>query len=143
MKDSPVGKVVCISCVKSKKPQRSQAGDLYTSALFKFSLMYAQSLEPSHIFVLSAKHGVLKLSDEVDPYEQTLMKMPKHDRLSWAEKVLSQLRQWADLDRDQFVFLAGTRYRENLVPHIRNWSVPMEGLRFGQQLQWLKQQVGQ
>ena len=138
-----MGKVVCISCVKSKKPQRSRAGDLYTSALFKFSLRYAQSLEPNHIFVLSAKHGVLQLSDDVDPYEQTLKTMLKHERLSWAEKVIGQLHQWSDLARDHFIFLAGTRYRENLVPHIRNWSVPMEGLRFGQQLQWLKQQVGQ
>ena len=136
-----MGKVVCIACVKSKRPQRSRVEDLYTSSLFKFSLRYARSLKPDHIFVLSAKHGVLQLSKEVAPYEQTLKNMRKRERLAWAERVLDQLRQWVDLDQDEFIFLAGTRYRENLVPHIRHWLVPMEGLAFGQQLRWLKQQV--
>ena len=130
--------IVCLSCVKSKRPYRSRAEHLYTSPLFRMSLGYARSLEPDRILVLSAKHGVLALSDEVDPYEQTLGRMGKALRLAWADRVLAQLRAHADLDDDRFVFLAGARYRENLVPHIRHASVPMEGLLFGEQLRWLK-----
>ncbi len=130
--------VVCISCVKSKRARRSRAEDLYTSPLFRMSLAYAKSLDPDRILILSAKHGVLALSDDVDPYEQTLGRMAKAARLAWADGVLAQLRAYADLDKDRFVFLAGVRYRENLVPHVRHASVPMEGLLLGEQLRWLK-----
>ncbi len=133
--------IICISCVKSKRPRKSRAEELYTSPLFRMSLQYAKSMGPDHIFILSAKHGVLALSDEVEPYEQTLKRMRKPERLAWADKVLAQLRRYADLDIDRFVFLAGERYREHLTPHIRHSLVPMAGLAFGEQLQWLKQQL--
>ena len=133
--------IICISCVKSKRPRKSRAEDLYTSPLFRMSLQYAKSMNPDHILVLSAKHGVLALSDEVEPYEQTLKRMRKPERLAWADKVLAQLRRYADLDNDKLVFLAGVRYREHLIPHIRHSLVPMAGLAFGEQLQWLKQQL--
>ncbi len=136
-----MGHVVCISCVKSKRPRRSRAEELYTSLLFRMSLAYAKSVEPDRILILSAKHGVLALSDEVAPYELTLNRMGKAERLAWADRVLGQLRERANLAEDEFVFLAGQRYRENLMPHIRHASVPMEGLAFGEQLQWLKRQL--
>ena len=134
--------IVCISCVKSKQPQRSKAEDLYTSPLFRLLLAYARSLDPDLIFILSAKHGLLSLSDEVDPYEQTLNKMGRSERRAWAREVLAELQKRTNLENDRFVFLAGERYRENLVPHIKHISVPMKGLTFGQQLQWLKKRVG-
>ena len=135
-------KIVCISCVKSKRAVRSRAEDLYTSPLFRMMLEYAKSLNPDHIFILSAKYGVIALSDEVDPYEQTLNRMKKAERLAWADRVLAQLGNHVDLDNDDFVFLAGQRYRENLASHIKRCSVPMEGLPFGKQLQWLGKRVG-
>lgn len=67
--------VVCISCVKSKRSHRSRVEDLYTSPLFRKLLAYAKSLDPDRILVLSAKHGVLELDDEVNPYEMTLNRM--------------------------------------------------------------------
>ena len=133
--------VVCISCVKSKRAHRSRAEDLYTSPLFRMLLAYAKFLDPHRILVLSAKHGVLELDDEVDPYEMTLNRMGNADRLAWADRVLGQLRQRVDLDRDEFVFLAGQRYREHLIPHIRHASVPMEGLTLGNQLAWLSRRL--
>ena len=41
-------------------------------------------------------------------------------------------------ENDEFVFLAGDRYRKNLVPHMKNYSVPMKGLGIGKQLKYLK-----
>jgi hypothetical protein len=64
------------------------------------------------------------------------MKAP--ERQQWAEKVLIALRQNSDLDFDEFVFLAGKPYRQYLLAHIRHYTVPMEGLAFGKQLQWLR-----
>ncbi len=134
--------VVLLSCVKSKLPTKARAEDLYNSTLFRKSLAYARSLKPDNIFILSAMHGVLCLDDQVEPYELTLNKMGVAKRRAWAEGVLSHLRSMANLTNDHFIILAGNRYREFLLPHIKHTKLPMEGLAFGEQLQWLKEKVG-
>ena len=67
--------------------------------------------------------------------------MKSAERHQWAQDVISELRKHSDLDADNFVFLAGMPYRENLVPHLKHYEVPMEGLAFGKQLQWLERQL--
>lgn len=133
--------IVLLSCVKSKRDQRCRAADMYTSPLFQKMMAYAQSLKPRRIFILSAKYGLLSPEDTIEPYEQTLKTMKAGERRAWARGVLSALRQNCDLETDDFVFLAGDAYRQNLVPHIKHYTVPMEGLAFGKQLQWLELQV--
>lgn len=135
------GLVVCLSCVKSKRSKPSKARDMYVSALFTKMLAYAESLHPEKIYILSAKYGLLNLDDEIDPYELTLKNMPARARSLWAESVLSKMKREVDLENNQFVFLAGMPYRENLLQHIRHYTVPMEGLSFGRQLQWLDGQL--
>ena len=61
---------------------------------------------------------------------------------SWAHAVLHQLQVFADLGRDNFIFLAGERYRRHLIPRIRHFQIPMLGLTIGKQLQYLKQSIG-
>ncbi len=104
-------------------------------------LAYAKAQAPDRIFILSAEHGLLEMDDEIEPYEKTLNTMKKTERQQWAAKVLSQLRSKTDLQSDEFIFLAGSRYRELLTPHIRHFSVPMENLSFGRQLAWLTEQM--
>ena len=133
--------IVLVSCVKSKRGEPCRAGEMYTSALFHKMMAYAQRLKPKRIFILSAKYGLLSPDDMIEPYEQTLKTMKTAERRTWAQGVLSALRQNCDLDADTFVFLAGDAYRQNLVPHIKHYTVPMEGLAFGKQLQWLERQV--
>jgi uncharacterized protein DUF6884 len=47
--------------------------------------------------------------------------------------------------RDTVLVLAGARYREGIVPRLRQMGiavqVPLNGRKLGQQLQWLKQQA--
>jgi hypothetical protein len=33
------------------------------------------------------------------------------------------------------------QYRENVVPHLKHYEIPMEGLGLGKQLQWLERQL--
>ncbi len=133
--------VVLISCVKSKRDRPCRAADMYVSTLFRKMKAYADSLKPRRIYILSAKYGLLSPDDLIEPYEKTLKAMKSPERKAWASGVLSALRQDCDLDADHFVFLAGDPYRRNLVPHIRHHSVPMQGLPFGKQLQWLERQI--
>lgn len=135
------GAVVCLSCVKSKKGSTCRAEEMYVSALFSKMLAYAKSLHPKKIYILSAKYGLLNLDDVIEPYELTLKNLTVRERESWAAKVLKKMRKDVDLKTDQFIFLAGMPYRENLLPHIENYAVPMEGLSFGLQLQWLDEHV--
>ena len=59
------------------------------------------------------------------------------DQRTWAVRVINQM-EMLRLEADEAVVLAGARYRENLMPWLRNWfpqvSVPMEGLQIGRQL---------
>lgn len=133
--------VVLLSCVKSKRSRRCCAGEMYTSPLFQKMMAYAESLKPKRIFILSAKYGLLTPSEIIEPYEKTLKGMKSAERHLWALKVISALRQSCDLEFDHFVLLAGDAYRKDLVPFIKQYTVPMEGLSFGKQLQWLGRQI--
>lgn len=64
--------------------------------------------------------------------------MPAAAVRAWAERVRGQLAARYDLARDHFIFLAGEKYRRYLAPHLASYEVPMEGLRIGEQLQFLK-----
>ncbi len=130
-------RIVLVACAAPKRSQPSRARDLCTSSHFRKILLYAERLSPDEIYILSAKYGLLGLDDEVQPYEITLNAMPAADVKFWAAQVLQQLAQRTDLQQDQFVFLAGAKYRRYLVPHLAHVEVPFEGLTIGKQLRSL------
>lgn len=135
-------KIVLVSCVKSKLSRRGKAKDLYISTLFTYKMRYAKSLQPDAIYILSAKYGILELDQEIDPYEKTLNKMGEREKKVWADQVLNDLKQIADLKTDMFIFLAGNNYRKYLLPAMTITHILFEGLTFGQQLSELKRRVG-
>ena len=114
---------------------------LYRGALFRKSLAYARQLKPQGIYILSAKHGLLELEQEIDPYERTLKRMNKEEVKIWAKDVLRRLENRANLTEDQFVLLAGIAYHRHLRPYLSHFVAPMEGLSFGRQLKFLNQQL--
>ena len=136
--DAGSRRIVLISCTSKKRSRRSKARNLYASPLFEMSISYAQKLQPDYIGILSAKYGLLDLDTEIEPYNLTVVGMSAGQRRGWAMQVLGQLRSRFDLDRDLFVFLAGARYREYLMPYIKYCEIPFEGLPIGKQLQALK-----
>jgi hypothetical protein len=131
--------IVLISCVSLKRPHKCKARDLYISALFRKNLQYALKLAPAQVFILSAKYGLVGLDDEIEPYDLTLNTMSVLEVKQWAQGVLRQLSEKADLEQDQFVFLAGAKYRKYLIPHLPHTQVPLEGLRIGEQLKRLSE----
>jgi hypothetical protein len=131
-------KIVLISCVSKKLSHKAKAEDLYKSPLFKYSLEYAKSLRPDVIFILSAEYGLLPLDKEIEPYNKTLNKMSEKEIRIWANNVISQLEERADLQKDEIIFFAGQKYRKYLIPHIKNYKIPLEKLSIGGQLNYLK-----
>jgi len=134
-------KIVLIACASKKLEEKAKARDIYSSTLFKLNLKYAKSLNPERIFVISAKHGLIDLEQEIEPYDETLNKMKIEDRRLWAEKVLEQLKKNLDIEKDEIIFLAGKKYREFLIPYIKNYKVPLMGLGIGKQLKFLKENI--
>jgi len=132
--------IVLISCVSKKLDKKSIAESIYISSLFKNNLTYAKSLKPNEIYILSAKHGLLKLTDEIEPYDKTLNNTRTNEIKEWSKTVINQLKSVTDLKNDEFTFLAGEKYRKFLIPELSNVKIPMKGLKIGQQLQWLTKQ---
>lgn len=134
------GPIVLVSCVKQKSTRPALARDLYTSALFKGMRTYAEQTG-SAWYILSAKHGVLEPDAVVAPYEQTLPEMTAYQREAWGQRVRQQIEQLLP-PAVPVVILAGTSYRRHVESALRarghDVSVPMEGLRLGEQLRWLK-----
>jgi hypothetical protein len=134
-------KIVLISCVSKKLSHPARAQDLYVSPLFRLNLEYARKLEPDAIYILSAKHGLLDLNTEIEPYNLTLNDMPTRQVQAWAKQAVEQLKKRADLSKDHFVLLAGQKYRKFLVPSFATFEVPMQGLTIGRQLRFLNERV--
>jgi hypothetical protein len=112
---------------------------LYVSDWFCKARRYAEASRCSW-FILSAEYGLVSPDQVVAPYERTLNTMAVAERRAWAERVSRQLAETVP-HVARVVFLAGERYREFLTRRLTERgvvvSVPMEGLRIGEQLSWL------
>ena len=132
-----------VACTKSKAPSPQPARLLYTSPLFRSTAAYAE-LVANRWFILSARHGLLHPDQTVAPYEQTLHRMSAVERRAWSLEVFSSIQQVATTPA-RIIFLAGTTYRQYLGALLEHAgfsvSVPMAGLRLGEQLRWLKEQA--
>lgn len=124
-----------------KLSEEAIAEELYISTLFKLNLQFAKKLNPNEIYILSAKYGLLDLNDKVEPYDITLNNMPAKDRKSWAQGILKQLNSKFDLKKCHFIILAGSRYRQYLLPGLYSYEMPLEGLSIGRQLKYLKKRL--
>jgi len=136
-----MGRIILISCVSKKLPHKAKARDMYISPLFKYNLKYAESFNPDKIFILSAEYGLLDLERDIEPYNKTLNTMRSGEIKSWAINVLNHLKETTDIQKDEFIFLAGEKYRKYLLPHLPNHKIPLKGLPIGKQLKYLKEKV--
>ena len=132
-----------VSCVGQKLPGPSPARELYTSVWFLKARAYVNR-KGQPWFILSAKHGLVHPDEDITRYDLTLNTMKKAERCEWAKNVFCQLESHL-AGLNSVIFLAGERYREFLEPKLRELgltvSVPMKGLKIGEQLSWLNQEL--
>ena len=112
---------VFLSCTKEKANKRCKAKDMYMeSSLFEKSYKYAETLNPDKIYILSAKHHLLPLSKEIDPYNVTLNDASVDERKKWTETVIKQMKK-AGIDFDaKTYFFCGENYIEFLKEYFPN-----------------------
>ena len=136
-------KIVLISCSKEKDPAKRIAEDLYISPLYKKELAYAKHvLKPDMIFILSDKYHLLELPAEVAWYEVDLKEQTPDEQKAWAQKVLASLKEKTDIEKDEFIILAGETHFRYLKPALKNCSTPLhEKGRIGEQEHWLKEEL--
>ena len=132
-------KIVLISCVAMKNDYPCVAHEMYVSPLFKGAYSYAKKLNADKIFILSAKYGLLDEDTLIEPYNETLNTKKDLEIRAWADKVFAELQQKTDVKKDEFVFLAGEKYRKYLVARLTNVEIPLKGLGIGKQLAYYKE----
>lgn len=98
--------IVIVSCGARKRAEPSEAIKLYTGPYFAAMRAWAQSVVPlSHIFILSARHGLIPSGRVIGPYEQ---RMNQADAVT-ADRVRRQATDLGLLD-DEVVVLGGKPY---------------------------------
>ncbi len=95
-------------------------------------------------FILSSKYGLLEPDSEVEDYNVVLRDKTITERKIWANQVMIDLKSKLK-PKDHVIILAPKTYREFLVNPLQLFGctveVPMEHLRIGEQLHWLKIQL--
>ncbi|NLC40623.1 MAG: hypothetical protein GX763_06880, partial [Clostridiaceae bacterium] len=136
-------KVVLISCSKSKRNYSCEVRKLYDpSPLFRKSLTYAEKIS-SDIHIISAKYGLLRLDQVIEPYDLSLNDMTTDESKAWGEFVIKQIRSQYDVENTEFIILAGAKYYLPLMDHIskRNIRLPLKGMSMGDRLNRLDQLI--
>jgi len=139
--------VALISCVAKKLDGAHEAYKLYSpSTLFKAHWNYALKvlkLNPKkEIFIISAKHGLISPFDKIEKYDVTLKTMSKKEKKEWAEKVINQLKENFNLNKNNFIILAGKDYYEELIKLLPHYQlIPEEPLPIGKRVQWFNEKI--
>jgi len=121
-------RIVLISCAAKEINSGTKAKNIYVTQAFKKSLDYAYLLKPDKIFFLTLNQGLISVNEELLSSTDTLDDKDDRENMVWADEVLEKLALEADLQKDEFIFLAGYNYRKYLVPHIKNYKVSIMGL---------------
>jgi hypothetical protein len=109
------------------------------STLFKKAIKYIEHQDYDDWFVLSAKYGLLRQDEQIEPYDLTLNKMKASERKTWSDIVLKQIDN-LQMNLSQIDFYAGIKYREYLIPDFKQkgikCNIPLQGKGIGEQLQF-------
>jgi hypothetical protein len=116
-------RIILISCAAKEINSTAKAKNVYVTDTFKKSLDYAYSLKPDKIFFLTLNQGLIGVGEELLSSTETLDDKEESEIMSWADEILEMLKLQADLQEDEFIFLAGLNYRQYLIPHIKNYKI--------------------
>jgi len=122
-----------IACSNAKLDHAAPAAELYTGQAFKLAMAAAERAG-ADVIILSALHGAVSTTRQLQPYNRALTDMSTHQRRVWAAMVEQQLQQHKGR---AITVLAGKHYAA-AVESWPNVSRPLAGLGIGQQLAALK-----
>ncbi len=140
--------VYLISCTKAKQKYSCSAEEMYSpSTLFRVSLNYALnnvSDKHSQIYILSAKYHLLSLSQGISPYDKSLNSMTKSQAEQWGKITYNQIKETFDINKTNFIVLAGENYIEPLRQYIKiSNPIPKEYRAIGKRIKWLNERLSE
>ena len=133
--------VVLVGCGEAKREGRHPARALYTSNLFRGAVRWAEGRAPGHVFVVSAKHLLVSLDQELESYEHRLARC---ERAWWATRVVAQLAERYGAQPLRVVVLAGADYADALAAALpAEWRAerPLAGMDLFERMRWLRQEA--
>lgn len=126
---------------RAKLKTRALAENMFTAPLFKKARAYARS-HSNYWYILSARYGLLKPGDLIDPYSITVDDLSDDDLFKLAQRVVQRLYRTPVTSNDHFTMLAKSTYCKVLAPVLAarsySFSYPLAGKGIVQQLRWLK-----
>jgi len=130
--------VIIIPCGFKKRRCACRAKQLYQGPYFLSNLRWALSVCHEHsIFIFSAKHGLLCLDDQVEPYN---LKMG--DPGSIKPDVIREQAKSKNLFQERLYAVGGKNYLNALSQAGLKFSAPVAGLSMGRSMSSLKRNHG-
>lgn len=130
--------IIIIPCGSKKLDRPAQAQYMYTGSYHKMCQRYARSLAtPEDIYILSAKYGILRMTDVIEPYSLTLGQ-PGCITFFYARQQATKLEI---IDRS-CIAVGGKRYTDFCRQVWSDCVTPLQGKGGnGRQMQWMKAQL--
>lgn len=132
-----------VGCVAKKQTGGAPAKDLYRSTLWRGRRRYAEATGLPW-FILSALHGLVEPDQHLAPYNVALSDLTAADRRAWGARVVVDLAERVPLSGAVLEVHAGSAYRNAIQEPLRregaHMTVPLQGLKLGQQLAWYGKQ---
>ena len=126
------GPVVVIPCSGAKLPHKAPAGQLYIGTLHTRARKTADALTANGgtVLVLSALHGLLPLTQVIEPYDHTW----KDEGSITPDQLRAQALQLGVAAADDVVLLTPSRYTARAIAVWPDARTPLAHLGIGQQL---------
>lgn len=133
-------RIALISCSKLKKPYRCEAHELYSaSELFSLSYRYVREVENvDRVYILSTKHGLVRENEIIEPYEKAPVDMTTDELKAWAQSVFDRLSAECDINKCEFIVMAGKSLYEELLPLLPHAELPLRKMNLEERLSFLK-----
>lgn len=127
--------LVIIPCGGRKLTTRCSADLMYTGPYHRACKRFAMSVTgPENVLILSARYGLLRLTDEIDTYD---LKMGQTGSVK-PETVEAQAKVMGLLVHPNVIAIGGTRYTEVVSAVWPNAMTPLTGVGgLGMQIRWL------
>lgn len=130
--------IVIIPCGARKLTRQARADEMYIGSYARMCQRYAKKL--GHPFyILSAKYGLLRPSDIIDPYSLTLGQAGSISPLQVAKQA-----EELGIKQEDCIAIGGKRYVDLCKSIFQNCQTPLQDNvkgGNGKQLQWMKAQL--
>lgn len=116
--------LVLITCGSKKRSTPCAAADLYTGIYFGKMVRFARTIAPdSRIYIVSAKHGLLRMNQIIAPYN---LRMGKPGSIT-ADIIKRQAEALGLRPDERVIFVGGSDYLPVLAPTFTNIERPLVG----------------